>query len=325
MSSVYKSLSGTKSNGTKHAASTADGAQVVRKNKQRVLILSSRGVTYRHRHLLNDIHALLPHSRKDAKLDSKHNLSALNELADLYNCNNILYFEARKKQDLYLWLAKPPNGPTVKFHLQNLHTMEELHFTGNCLRGSRPILSFGKEFDGEPYLRVVKELLVHSFGVPKGARKTKPFVDHVMAFTVAAGRVWVRCYQIDETEASKAADSSTGVGGSVLDTTGDGRSGKETNLSLVEIGPRFVMTPIVMLEGSFGGPVIYENKEFVSPNQVRSEVRKAKAGRHNVRTDQKRERRHKEGDLGLRSGEGVKKKRSALDERTLFAADEMEE
>ena len=35
-----------------------------RKNKQRVLLLSSRGVTHRMRHLMNDLEALLPHVKK---------------------------------------------------------------------------------------------------------------------------------------------------------------------------------------------------------------------------------------------------------------------
>lgn len=34
------------------------------KNKQRVLIVSSRGINFRHRHLLQDLEALLPHSKK---------------------------------------------------------------------------------------------------------------------------------------------------------------------------------------------------------------------------------------------------------------------
>ena len=72
-----------------------------------------------HRHLLNDINSLLPHSRKDAKLDTKTKLYQLNEVADLYNCNNVLFFEARKGKDLYVWISKVPNGPTVKMHLQN--------------------------------------------------------------------------------------------------------------------------------------------------------------------------------------------------------------
>lgn len=111
MAAVYKSLSRTSTN----KVPSSEG----RRTKQRVLILTSRGVTYRHRHLLNDIYSLLPHSRKDAKLDTKTKLYQLNELAELYNCNNVLFFEARKGKDLYIWMSKAPNGPTVKMHLQN--------------------------------------------------------------------------------------------------------------------------------------------------------------------------------------------------------------
>ena len=35
-----------------------------KKNKQRVLLLSSRGVTHRMRHLMNDLETLLPHVKK---------------------------------------------------------------------------------------------------------------------------------------------------------------------------------------------------------------------------------------------------------------------
>ena len=35
-----------------------------KKNKQRVLLLSSRGVTHRMRHLMSDLEALLPHVKK---------------------------------------------------------------------------------------------------------------------------------------------------------------------------------------------------------------------------------------------------------------------
>jgi len=94
MASVYKSLSKSTS------AKSVEAPTGVKKNKQRVLILTSRGVTYRHRHLLNDLYSLMPHSRKDAKLDTKTKLYQLNELADLYNCNNVFFFEARKGKDL---------------------------------------------------------------------------------------------------------------------------------------------------------------------------------------------------------------------------------
>jgi ribosome biogenesis protein BRX1 len=339
MAAVYKALAGKTSDKENHAP--LPGAD---KNKQRVLILSSRGVTYRHvsfflafpstrnphfltvqlhrhRHLLADLHSLLPHSRKDAKLDTKTKLYQLNELADLYGCNNILFFEARKAKDLYLWLSKPPNGPTIKFHVQNLHTMDELHFSGNCLKGSRPLLSFDAVFDKEAHWRVVKELLVQTFGVPRGARKSKPFVDHVMGFTVAQGRVWVRVYQIAETEAGKTAVAVAEGGDDEAAKQKRAKTNKNTvdpNVSLVEIGPRFVLTPIVMLESSFGGPVIYENKEFVSPNQVRSDQQRAKAGRFNRRTDAGQEAKIRRGEMGLLSKGGRRPVRDPLDNRELF-------
>ena len=92
----------------------------------------------------------------------------------------------------------------------------------------------------------------------------------------------------------------------------------DTKISLVEIGPRFVLTPIVILESSFGGPVIYENKEFVSPNQIRSDLRLGKAGRYNRRSEQGLESRNKKGELGLRTGVGGREV-DELDERILFA------
>ena len=100
-------------------------------------------------------------SRLDAKLDSKNHLNLLPELADLNNCNNTLYFEARRHEDLYLWAAKTPNGPSVKMHVQNIHTMDELKMTGNCLKGSRGLLSFDKGFDETEWGRLTKELFTH--------------------------------------------------------------------------------------------------------------------------------------------------------------------
>ena len=335
MASVYKSMS----NGRHADDSSEDGDDhVPKRTTQRVLILTSRGVTYRyniyylpysnantkppsHRHLLNDLYALLPHSRKDAKLDTKSKLHHLNELADLYNTNNVLFFEARKGQDLYVWISKPPNGPTVKFHLHNLHTMSELHFPGNCLKGSRPVLSFDARFDTQPHLKLVRELLTHVFAVPKGARKTKPFVDHVMSFTYTDNKVWIRCYQIAETETSRKEqeESELPVNGRTTATVRS-TSSKDTKLSLTEIGPRFVLTPIVILEGSFGGPVIYENKEFISPNQIRAELRLKRASKYARRSDAMSSGRVKKKELGLRSGEGRRRREGdELDDRVVFA------
>ncbi|KFA50570.1 hypothetical protein S40293_03023 [Stachybotrys chartarum IBT 40293] len=266
---------------------------------------------------MNDIASMLPHSRKDAKFDSKSRLYELNELAELYNCNNVLFFEARKGKDLYMWLSKVPNGPTVKLHLQNLHTMEELHFTGNCLKGSRPILSFDAAFEKQAHLRVIKELFLHTFGVPQGARKSKPFIDHVMTFSVADGKIWVRNYQINEVEPTK-----TKTGEEIEEAAKEAKSksrSTDTDIQLTEIGPRFVLTPIVIQEGSMGGPILYENRSFVSPNQVRADLRKSKASKHNARAEQTVQRLSRRGELGLRSEGGIKAPKDELDTKMLFA------
>ncbi|QLL34370.1 hypothetical protein HG536_0G02310 [Torulaspora globosa] len=261
MSSIYKALAGKDKRSQSDKKIVRNEKQFM--NKQRTLLISSRGVNFRHRHLIQDLYSLLPHSRKEPKLDTKKDLQQLNEIAELYNCNNILFFEARKHQDLYLWLSKPPNGPTIKFYLQNLHTMDELNFTGNCLKGSRPVLSFDHRFDTSPHYQLVKELLIHNFGVPPMARKSKPFIDHVMSFSIVDDKIWVRTYEIshsarNEDEYELKAD-------------------QQEDISLVEIGPRFVMTVILILEGSFGGPKIYENKQYVSPNVVRAQMKQQAA------------------------------------------------
>ncbi len=119
--------------------------------------------------MLADLDALLPHTYKDTKLDTKSSNNynaALNSLADLHSCNYIFFLEARKHgQDLYLWLAKAPNGPTIKFSVSNVHTMGELGFGGNCLRGGRGVVVFDKSFEdaefshGQEYKGLVRELL----------------------------------------------------------------------------------------------------------------------------------------------------------------------
>ena len=81
----------------------------------------------------------------------------------------------------------------------------------------------------------------------------------------------------------------------------------------MEIGPRFVLTPIIVFEGSFSGPVIYENKEFVSPNVVRSLKRKAEGSRYAGRKEAERERDQR-GKAGWKT-----KQPHELGDATLFA------
>lgn len=159
--------------------------KAVQRRKDKVLMLSSRGITGRMRHLMLDLEAILPHLKKgkpciphcclaildadhlvsplsiDAKLDSKSSLHLVNELADLHSCNNTLYFEARRHEDLYLWLSRSPNGPSVKCHVQNIHTMDELKMTGNCLKGSRGLVCFDGGWEGGEEWKLLREMLTH--------------------------------------------------------------------------------------------------------------------------------------------------------------------
>ncbi|CAM9730675.1 unnamed protein product [Discosporangium mesarthrocarpum] len=209
------------------------------RNKQRVLLFSSRGITSRYRHLLADLRKLVPHHKKDVKLDVGHKeslASAVNEIAEVKSCNSCLFLECRKKLDLYLWAGKTPNGPSAKFSVLNVHTMDELKLTGNCMLGSRPLLNFDSKFDQVAHWRLVKCILTDIFSTPRGHPKSKPFVDRIMSFFVADGKVWVRNYQIvDKGDGGVKEKKTEKLGGETA--------------SLVEIGPRFVLNPIRIFAG----------------------------------------------------------------------------
>ncbi|XP_024154955.1 ribosome biogenesis protein BRX1 homolog [Oryzias melastigma] len=219
-------------------------------NKERVLIFSSRGINFRTRHLMQDLRTMMPHSKADTKMDRKDKLFVVNEVCEIKNCNKCIFFEAKKKQDLYMWISNCPHGPSAKFLVQNIHTLAELKMTGNCLKGSRPLLSFDPTFDKEPHYALLKELFIQTFSTPRYHPKSQPFVDHVFTFTIADNRIWFRNYQIIEEDAS-----------------------------LVEIGPRFVLNLIKIFQGSFGGPTLYENPGFQSPNLHRRQLRLAAAAK----------------------------------------------
>lgn len=87
--------------------------------------------------------------------------------------------------------------------------------TGNCLKGSRPLLSFDPQFTKDAHYCLLKELLIQIFGVPKNHPKSQPFFDHVYTFMILDNRIWFRNYQI---------------------LSEDG--------ALAEIGPRFVLNPV---------------------------------------------------------------------------------
>ncbi|KAK1581698.1 hypothetical protein Q3G72_008184 [Acer saccharum] len=93
-----------------------ESSPAVFRNKEKVLVTCSRRINYRYRHLMLNVVSLLPHCKKDSKVESKSSKGAtLNELVELKSCSSCLFFECRKHKDLYLWMVKSPSGPSVKF------------------------------------------------------------------------------------------------------------------------------------------------------------------------------------------------------------------
>ncbi|KAL3278885.1 hypothetical protein HHI36_016405 [Cryptolaemus montrouzieri] len=213
-------------------------------NKQRVMVLATRGINHRHRHLMEDLKKLMPHHKPETKMERSKTLSVINEMCEMKNCSKVMLFEGRKKQDLYLWLANAPTGPSIKFLVENVYTMAELKLYGNCLRGSRPLLSFDPAFSEKTHYVLMKEVLTQIFGVPNHHPKSQPFFDHVYVFTILDNRVWFRNFQI---------------------LSEDG--------AVSEIGPRFVLNPIKIFGGSFGGVALWENSNYVSPTKYRREIK----------------------------------------------------
>ena len=181
--------------------------------------------------------------------------------------------------------------------------MGELGFGGNCLKGGRGIVVFDKSFEdgfaaGQEYRGLVREMLKAVFCVPKtGVKGVKPFIDRIIGVFSLDGKIWVRVYEIRE---------------AVKDAT----TGSSTGIELKELGLRFVLTPVIIQEGSFGGALIYHNREYVSSNQVRREARLAKAAKHLRRRDEVEGRSARRSAIGLQGGR--RKRKAAWDDDVLF-------
>jgi ribosome biogenesis protein BRX1 len=217
-------------------------------NKQRTLVVASRGISHQERYLVNDMISLLPHSKKECKIEKNVAKDELSEICFNHNCKNGLYFEHRKRE-LILWIFRSPEGPCAKFQVRNLHTLNEIKLTGNCLKYSRPLLSFDKSFDDEPHLKVLKELFKHAFNSPKNHPKTKPFYDHIICFYNVNNNIFFRNYQMLNELKEKFCE-----GDSI------------EKLQLSEIGPRFSLNLIRIFDSVIGGKTLYLNSNYIAPS-----------------------------------------------------------
>lgn len=241
--------------------------------KIKVMALASRGINARQRHLLDNLCALMPHHLKESKFDAKRHLTSLNELAELNSSSHTIFLESRNHNDLYLWLSKCPTGPSVRFEVQNIHTLEELSMTGNCMKYTRPLLTWDPIFSNPSssleHLSILRDLLIKMFSPPQNHRRTRPFHDRVMHFAWCDDRIWIRNYEIKE---NLSSDSILHDAPQVIDGMG-----------LEEIGPRMVLQPIRVFEGSFGGKTLWKNEAWMPSSVIRVGERVNTALKHKQR------------------------------------------
>lgn len=115
------------------------------------------------------------------------------------------------------------------------------------------MLHFDKHFNETSFLKLTKSLLTQAFGTPRNHPKSKPFHDHIMCFYWLDRKIWFRHYQIAPETPDKPDDPEAQI--------------------LTEIGPRFVLDPIRIMAGSFGGPTLYANAFYMSPTALRSQAK----------------------------------------------------
>jgi ribosome biogenesis protein BRX1 len=271
----------------KHISVTQSQSLQKMSNRQKCLMLGSRNMSAKVRHLMNDLRGMLPHIRGHEKLQSRdHKPDLLKELCALHHCNSCIVMEGRKQGTTFMWLTQMPNGPSVKFELLNLHTADELRMAGNCLKFSRALLHFDHEFEVLPHLRIVKSMLTTVFNVPRYHPRSKPFIDHMYCFFYLDGRVWVRHYQIQmpppPTPNKKVEGQKDSKGVEDIELNEEGPTiapvadrlfhatkAELEQMKLMEVGPRFVLNPLTILNGAFSGAVIYKNGVSQTPTEKR--------------------------------------------------------
>ena len=78
------------------------------------MVFSSHGISNTFRYLVKDIIDLIPNTKIESKLERKGIRDVINDLCLERSCNNYLFFDCHKHIDLFMWMSKSPNGPSIK-------------------------------------------------------------------------------------------------------------------------------------------------------------------------------------------------------------------
>lgn len=248
---------------------------------ERVLVLGTRGLKARHRHLQRDLLRLLPHGRPGSKLNTQDGLSAVVDACEDADCASALLLDARDPRRLYLWAAGCPDGPSAMLRVRNVHTVSELNVQARRCAGVRNLLVFDRGFDESADRRVLKALLIRTLSVPRSAVKktataaasSRSAADDDDAEADAAAEGDDAFY--DEAPAAAAAPSASGPGVERVKHTlsfswvderiwmrvyriGRGVTGA---IDVEEIGPRLVLEPVRIIASGFGGAVLHQSRD----------------------------------------------------------------
>lgn len=94
--------------------------------------------------MMEDIKKLMPHHKTESKMERSKNLYVVNEISEMKNCNKCILFEGRKMRDLYMWMSNVPNGPCVKFLVENGNYSALLCLENTSSSSSNMLFIFGK-------------------------------------------------------------------------------------------------------------------------------------------------------------------------------------
>jgi len=277
--SVKKSFKGKKT-----AETSSNGVQLLKKaminskaKRSKTLLVASRNQTSHSRYLMKNIYeSLVPNIKRESKIDPNHDLSEITEMCSMNACTQGAYFKVVKGREYYLWIFTANNGPSIKFQLLNIHTIEEMKTLGNALQFSRPVLSFSSEFNDKecPERLLIARMLSRLFSVPMYDQRAKPFCDRSYHFSWKGRNVvHFRHYQISPFS--------------------DADENDPNRLELTEIGPRFDLQPVAIFTNCMYGSTIWRNAKYLSPVALR----KAQAMPYVVR---KKESIRKREDFELR-------------------------
>ena len=103
-------------------------------------------------------------------------------------------------------------------------------------------------------------------------------------------QIWVRNYQVIEQKAENALEAHLAK---------KKAGGDDSTTALVEIGPRFVLNPIRIFRGSFGGQALFHNADFVTPNAERAIERREKGNVYANRKNAQQQRKMRQEELVL--------------------------